>query len=86
MNLIRKQLFLTQLASIMDGLVSDIGCLGGVWRPLGDVLAVLEEILGVLEAFGSLLGASWAALEGLGGLLEASWKGSWGVLETPWRL
>ena len=33
---------LGQLTSIVDDLGSDTGRLGGVWRPLGEVLAVLE--------------------------------------------
>jgi len=58
-----------------DGLESDIGRIGGVWRPLGDVLAVLEEFLGVLEAFESLLRTS-CVLAVILAVLEASWKRS----------
>ena len=52
-----------QLTSTLEDLGSDIGRLEGVWRPLGEVLAVLEESLSVLEASGSLLWTCLAALE-----------------------
>ena len=45
-----------QLTSTLEDLGSDIGRLGGMWRPL-------EEVLAVLEASGSLLWTCLAALE-----------------------
>ena len=44
------------LTSVLDDLGSDIAILGGVQGPLGYGLAVLEEILGVLDGCGGLLG------------------------------
>ena len=70
--------------SIVDDLGSDTGRLGSVWRPLGEVLVVLEESSGVLEPFwkplvdvlgglGGVLEVILAVFEASGGLLEASW-------------
>ena len=62
------------------GLGGELERLGGIWKPLVDVLGGLggdlKVILAVFEASGSLLEASWV-------VLEASWRrlgGSWGRL------
>ena len=62
----------------MDGLGGVLGCLGGVWRPLGGVLGGLGGVLGCLGGVWRPLGGG---LGGLGGVLEAVL----GVLEASWR-
>ena len=65
--------------------------MGGHFRVILAVLAVLEGLLerlglvvGRLEASGTVLKGSWELLGGLGSLLETSWEPSWRLWELAW--